>query len=66
MTNLGEALTDEEIDEMIREADVDGDALDTAPGVSQRWRSARRPRGSRGLEGDPEGLAAGIDPLTGL
>ncbi|CAK8995906.1 unnamed protein product [Durusdinium trenchii] len=25
----GEALTDEEIDEMIREADVDGDALDT-------------------------------------
>eukprot|EP00913_Durusdinium_trenchii_P008527 g8008.t1 len=29
MTNLGEALTDEEIDEMIREADVDGDALDT-------------------------------------
>ncbi|KAM0037963.1 putative EF-hand domain-containing protein [Helianthus debilis subsp. tardiflorus] len=25
MTNLGEKLTDEEIDEMIREADVDGD-----------------------------------------
>jgi calmodulin len=25
LTNLGEKLTDEEIDEMIREADVDGD-----------------------------------------
>lgn len=25
MTNLGEKLTDEEVDEMIREADVDGD-----------------------------------------
>merc|ERR1712050_66055 len=26
MTNLGEKLTDEEVDEMIREADIDGDA----------------------------------------
>ena len=25
MTNLGEELTDEEVDEMIREADIDGD-----------------------------------------
>ena len=25
MTNLGEKLTDEEVDEMIKEADVDGD-----------------------------------------
>ena len=25
MTNLGETLTDEEVDEMIREADMDGD-----------------------------------------
>ena len=25
MTNLGEKLTDEKVDEMIREADVDGD-----------------------------------------
>jgi len=25
MTNLGEKLTNEEVDEMIREADIDGD-----------------------------------------
>jgi len=25
MTNLGEKITDEEIEEMIREADIDGD-----------------------------------------
>ena len=31
MTNLGEKLTDEEVDEMIREADVDGCLLYTSP-----------------------------------
>jgi hypothetical protein len=35
MTNLGEKLTDEEVDEMIREADVDGDGQISYPG---KWR----------------------------
>ena len=37
MTNLGEKLTDEEVDEMIREADVDGDGqARTAAGFGLR------------------------------
>ena len=33
MTNLGEKLTDEEVDEMIREADVDGDGQVNYEGI---------------------------------
>jgi hypothetical protein len=53
MTNLGEKLSDEEVDEMIREADVDGDGAfisEFKPSGSvltaarrRRWRLATLP-----------------------
>lgn len=36
MTNLGEKLTDEEVDEMIREADIDGDGQVNYEGMDAR------------------------------
>jgi calmodulin len=38
MTNLGEKLTDEEVDEMIREADVDGDGQINYEELYVAWR----------------------------
>ncbi|XP_021900998.1 calmodulin-7-like isoform X1 [Carica papaya] len=56
MTNLGEKLTDEEVDEMIREADVDGDGqinyeefvkVMMANGVNDKIRMRRKPKKQR-------------------
>jgi calmodulin len=40
MTNLGEKLTDEEVDEMIREADIDGDGQINYEGEWKQFKNA--------------------------
>ena len=59
MTNLGERLTDDEIDEMIREADVDGDAPTAGAGAADYAAVVRLQRFDGAWEARPE-LAAAV------
>jgi hypothetical protein len=51
MTNLGEKLTDEEVDEMIREADIDGDGQVNYEGRAL-WQPWACPSNSHNYTGD--------------
>ena len=52
MTNLGEKLTDEEVDEMIREADIDGDGQVNYEGMFVAFKEYIKPTTFRVCDDD--------------
>jgi hypothetical protein len=60
MTNLGEKLTDEEVDEMIREADIDGDGQVNYEG-ELHWAHRPCPRAGRTVRAQP--VTDGLNPV---